>query len=79
MLLHVRSLICVEASAILWYIWLCRNDVTFEKKKVILLFAGYFQGDLLDSFLEHPVKGEQQTGLDNELARHGSARLVLAH
>jgi hypothetical protein len=47
-------------SAILWSIWLCRNDVTFDKKKIILLFAGYFQGNLLDSFLEHLAKGVQQ-------------------
>ena len=31
---HMRSLICVGTSAILWSIWLCRNDVTFDKKRL---------------------------------------------
>jgi len=31
---HMRSLICVGTSAILWSIWICRNDVTFDKKKL---------------------------------------------
>ena len=31
---HMRSLICVGTSAILWSIWICRNDVTFEKKRL---------------------------------------------
>jgi hypothetical protein len=51
----MRSLICMGTSAILWSIWLCRNDVTFDKKKIILLFC-----NLLDSFLEHLAKGVQQ-------------------
>jgi hypothetical protein len=30
----MRSLICMGTSAILWSIWLCRNDVTFDKKRL---------------------------------------------
>jgi hypothetical protein len=67
----MRSLICVGTSAVLWSIWLCRNDVTFDKKKIILLFAGYFQGNLLDSFLEHPIKGEQQITCEVGLSHIG--------
>jgi hypothetical protein len=43
-------------STILWSIWIYRNDVIFNKKNIILLFADYFQGNLLDSFLEHSAK-----------------------
>jgi hypothetical protein len=30
----MHSLICVGTSAILWSIWLCRNDVPFDKKRL---------------------------------------------
>jgi hypothetical protein len=43
----MRSLICMGTSAILWSIWLCRNDVTFDKKKIILLFCRLFSGQLI--------------------------------
>jgi hypothetical protein len=40
------------------------------KKTTILLFAGCFQGNLLDPFLERPAKEEQQTfsevGMSND-------------
>jgi hypothetical protein len=58
---RIRSQICVGISASFWSIWLCKNDVTFDGKKIILLFAGYFQGNLLDTFLEHDAKEPQQT------------------
>ena len=32
---HMHSLICVGTSVVLWSIWLCRNDVTFDKKNTI--------------------------------------------
>ena len=41
------SLICVGTSAILWSIWLSRNDVTFDKKKIILLFHVIFRATYL--------------------------------
>ena len=53
---HLRSPICMGASAMLWSIWLFRDKGIFDKKTTILLFAGCFQGNLLDPFLEHPAK-----------------------
>ena len=47
----MRSIVCMRVSAILWSIWFCKNDVTFEKKNILLL-AGYFHGNLLDLFLK---------------------------
>ena len=32
---HMRSLIREGTSVILWSVWLCRNDVTFDKKNTI--------------------------------------------
>jgi len=43
---HMRSLICVGTSAILWSIWLCRNDVTFDKKDYTLI-CRLFSGQLI--------------------------------
>jgi hypothetical protein len=31
---HIRSQICVGISAFFWSIWLCRNDVTFDGKRL---------------------------------------------
>jgi hypothetical protein len=31
---RIRSQICVGISAFFWFIWLCRNDVTFDGKKL---------------------------------------------
>jgi hypothetical protein len=57
---HLCSLICMGANAILWSIWLFRNEGIFDKKTTILLFAGCFQGNLLDPFLERLTKEEWQ-------------------
>jgi hypothetical protein len=43
--------------------------VTFDKK-IILLFAGYFQSNLLDTFLEHNAKGAKQTNTEVRLPLH---------
>jgi hypothetical protein len=47
------------AGTIFWSIWLRRKHVTFYIKKIILLFAYYFQSNIVDMFLEYPAGGEQ--------------------
>jgi hypothetical protein len=37
------------------------KGLIFDKKTTILLFAGCFQGNFLDLFLERPAKEERQT------------------
>jgi len=49
------------SSAILWSIWLFRNEGIFDKKTTILLFAGCFQGNVLDPFLDRTAKEKRQT------------------
>jgi hypothetical protein len=44
--------------------------VTFIEK-IILLFAGYFQGNLLDTFLEHDAKEAQQTTTKVDVSHTG--------
>jgi hypothetical protein len=57
-------------------IWLCRNDAIFDKKRLLVL-AGYFQGYLLDSFLEHPAKGEQQITCEVGLSHIGDLAMEI--
>ena len=59
------------ASAILWSIWLFRNEGIFDKKTTILLFAGCFQGNLLDPSLERPAKEERQTFFEVGMSHDG--------
>jgi hypothetical protein len=61
----------VEASAIFWSTWLTRNDVVFDKK-YLLLFTGYFQGDILDAVLVHTSKGGGPTKFEKAMQSDGN-------
>jgi hypothetical protein len=68
----MHSLICVREqvkfNGLFGFVEMMRLST---KKKIILLFACYFQGNLLDSFLEHPAKGEQQITFEVGLSHIG--------
>jgi hypothetical protein len=67
----LRPQIRVGASAIFWSIWLTRNDVIFDKKNILLLFTGYFQGDSLDAILVHTSKEGRPTKFEKGMPSDG--------
>ena len=50
----LKSLILLGAATICWSLWLCRNDVVFNKKKNLFSFTGYFFNYPLPSYLGYP-------------------------
>jgi hypothetical protein len=44
-----KVLIRVAALAVIWYLWLCRNDVIFNSKK--LSYAGHLPVQYFASFM----------------------------
>lgn len=48
---HVQPQICVGARALFWFIWHCRNNVTFDKQKLDSYLQVIFKA--LDTVLEH--------------------------
>jgi hypothetical protein len=53
---NLHSQVCLRASAIIWSIWLSRNDLIFWQKGVVFLFTGCFQGYTLDMLMVHLTK-----------------------
>ncbi|WVZ62649.1 hypothetical protein U9M48_012369 [Paspalum notatum var. saurae] len=71
---NMRPLLCVGASAIVWSIWLCRNDCVFYRKRL----NSYLQGYILDKVLESTSKGGWQESFEvgMPLVRDGGFRDV---
>uniref|UniRef100_A0A0A8Z383 Uncharacterized protein n=1 Tax=Arundo donax TaxID=35708 RepID=A0A0A8Z383_ARUDO len=44
--------------ALCWAIWLTRNDVIFNKRKITILYAGDLQRDILDQLLVPFAEGD---------------------
>jgi hypothetical protein len=47
----VKLLLLLGGAATCWSIWLSRNDIVFEKKKICLSCAGYLFGYPLATYL----------------------------
>jgi hypothetical protein len=45
---HTRKLVLVGIGAMLWSMWLSRNDIVFDKKINLILYAGNLQRHILD-------------------------------
>ncbi|WVZ49766.1 hypothetical protein U9M48_001095 [Paspalum notatum var. saurae] len=71
---NMRPLLCVGASAIIWSIWLCRNDCVFDRKRL----NSYLQRYILDKVLESTSKEEWQKSFEvgMPLVRDGGFRGV---
>ncbi|WVZ64633.1 hypothetical protein U9M48_014127 [Paspalum notatum var. saurae] len=71
---NMSPLVCVDASAIVWSIWLCRNDCVFDRKRL----NSYLQGYILDKVLESTSKGGWQKSFEVSmpLVRDGGFRGV---
>ena len=69
-----KHLILVEVAAMFWSIWLCRNDIIFNKKIYGFFATGNLQRHILVSLLETIAKGTLQGGGGSHMPYFGSDR-----
>jgi hypothetical protein len=53
----LKPIIPLGAATTVWSIWLCRNDLVFEKKK-LLFFADYLLSYTPTPFMGYPSEAE---------------------
>jgi hypothetical protein len=54
---RTRKLVLVGIGAILWSMWLSHNDIAFDKKSYLILYAYNIQGYILDQDMIMVSKG----------------------
>lgn len=74
---HMRSLVCVRVSAILWSIWFCKNDVTFDKNKIYSYLQVIFMAIFWTQFQNILQNGEQQITCEVGLSHIGDLAIEI--
>jgi hypothetical protein len=69
-----KHLILVGVAAMFWSIWLCRNDISFDKKIHGFFGTSHLQMHLLVSLLEIIMKGTPQEGGGTNMSHFRSDR-----
>jgi hypothetical protein len=54
---RTRKLVPVGIGTMLWSMWLSRNDIAFDKKTYLILYAGNIQGYILDQDMVIVIEG----------------------
>jgi hypothetical protein len=57
-----KRLFFVGLGIMFWSIWLSRNDIVFNKKTNLILYAGFVQGNLLDKNMVIISEGRRTGG-----------------
>jgi len=70
---NLRSLSFLGAAATVWSLWLNRNDIVFEKKKILLSFAGYLYYYPLATHVGCATEGRPTNYLDGGYAMFGAS------
>jgi hypothetical protein len=67
----IRKLLLVGIVAMLWAVWLSRNDIAFDKKISLILYAGNLQGHPLDQDVVSISKGGRAQGTTKCMSSFG--------